>query len=153
MGEYDIELVLSLTSLPKSPHHYGRPSEVKRPFVLTPQTKYDGTFVKAIVPLKEEAKNRAIVAWIYKEETPVDLIEQSQEITPQKYGPGLKIIKHFGYKGTGPIGCNNNGLIDLVKVIARRNQDTSGLGFKKIPFHLRINKFILESKNSSENES
>lgn len=38
-------------------------------------------------------------------------------------------------------------------MIARRNQDTFGLGFKKIPFHLRINKFIPEPKISSENES
>jgi hypothetical protein len=36
MGEYHIELVLSLTSLLKSPCHYGRPSKAKKPFVLTP---------------------------------------------------------------------------------------------------------------------
>ena len=34
-----------------------------------------------------------------------------------------------------------------------KNRDTSGLGFKKIPFHLGIKKFILESENSSGNES
>ena len=117
MGEYHIELVLSLTSLLESPHHYRRPSKEKRPFVLPPQTKYDGTLVKATIPLEEEAENRTIVAWIYKEETLVDLTEQSHEITPEKYGPGLKLMKHFGHKGTSPIGCNKNGLIDLVKVI------------------------------------
>ena len=62
-------------------------------------------------------------------------------------------MKCFGYNGIGPIGCNKNGLIDLVKAIARRNQDTSGLGFKKIPFHLGINKFIPEPKSSSNHES
>lgn len=62
-------------------------------------------------------------------------------------------MKHFGYKGTSPIGCNNNGLIDLVKAIARRNKDTFGLGFKKVPFHLGINKFVLPPESSSEHES
>ena len=70
------------------------------------------------------------------------------EITPKKYGPGLKLMKHFGYKRTSPIGCNKNGLVDPIKVIARKNQDTSSLGFKKIPVHLGINKFIPEPKNS-----
>lgn len=153
MGEYDIEPVLSLTSLPKSPHHYGRPSEAKKPFVLTPQTKYNGTFVNATVPLEDESENRTISAWLYKEETPVDITEQAREITPDKYGPGLRLMKHFGYKGTGPIGCNNNGLINPVKAIARRNRDTSSLGFKKIPFHLGINKFVPPHESSSENES
>lgn len=96
MHEYHIEPILSLISLPKSPYQYGRPFEMKRYFVLTPQKKYNGTFVKSIVPFKEEDENRAITAWIYKEETPVDLTEQSCEITPEKYGPSLKLMKHFG---------------------------------------------------------
>ena len=75
MGEYQIEPVLSLTSLPKSPQNYGRPSEGKRPFVLTPQTNYNGTFFKSIVPLEEESENRVISTWIYKEEIPIDLTE------------------------------------------------------------------------------
>ena len=64
-----------------------------------------------------------------------------------------KAMKHFGYKGNGPIGCNNNGLIDPIKGISRRPWDAIGLGFKKVPFHLGINKFIRESKSSSKNES
>ena len=62
-------------------------------------------------------------------------------------------MKQFGYKGIGPIGCNKNGLIDLFKVISRRNWDTSGLGFKKIPFHVGINKFVPKPEDSSKNES
>ena len=93
MGEYHIELVQSLTSLPEFPRHYGRPSKVKRPFVLTPQTKYNGTFFKATISLEEESENRAIVSWIYKEETSVDLREWSCGISLEKYGPGLKLIK------------------------------------------------------------
>ena len=50
MGEYQMEPVLSLTTLPESPRHYGRPFEVKKPFVLTPQTKYNGTFSKLQFP-------------------------------------------------------------------------------------------------------
>ena len=46
-----------------------------------------------------------------------------------------------------------NGLVDPIKVITRRNQDTSSLGFKKIPFHLGIKKFIPEPENSLEHES
>ena len=121
--------------------------------MLTPQTKYDGTFVQATVPLEDESENRAISTWLYKEETPVDIIEQAQEITPKKYGPGLRLMKHFGYKGTGPIGCNKNGLINPVKEIVRRNRDTSSLGFKKVPFHLGPNKFIPKPESSSGNES
>ena len=67
--------ILSLTSLPKSPHHYGRPSEAKKPFLLTPQTKVNGTFFKAIVPLEDESERKAIDVWLYKDETPVDLRE------------------------------------------------------------------------------
>ena len=48
---------------------------MKRPFVLTPKTKYNGTFFKAIVPLEEEDEDRVIATWIYKEDTLVDLIE------------------------------------------------------------------------------
>ena len=44
-------------------------------------------------------------------------------------------------------------MIDLIKSIARRNRDNSSLGFKKVPFHLGINKFVLEPKSSSKNES
>lgn len=153
MGKYQIEPVLSLISLPESLCHYGRPSEAKKTFMLTPQTKYNRTFVKATVPLEDESENRAISTWLYKEETLVDIIEQAQEITPKKYGPGLQLMKHFGYKGTGPIGCNNNDLIDPVKAIDRRNRDTSGLGFKKVPFHLGINKFVPKPDSSSKNGS
>ena len=77
MGEYHMEPMLSLTSIPESPRHFGRPSVAKKPFVLTPQTKFNGSFVKAIVPLEDENENRAIAAWLYKEESPVDLIEQA----------------------------------------------------------------------------
>ena len=75
MGEYQIAPVLSLTALPESPYHYGRSSEEKKPLLHTSQTKYDGTFVKAIVPLEDESENRVIAAWLYKDETPVDLTE------------------------------------------------------------------------------
>ena len=54
-----------------------------------PQTKYNGTFVVADVPLEDKSEKRAIVAWIYREEVPADLTEQAQEITPKKYGLGL----------------------------------------------------------------
>ena len=118
MGEYHIEPMLSLTSLLESLHHYGRPLEEKKSFVLTPQTKYNGTFVKDTIPLEDESENRTIFAWLYKEETPVDITEQAREITPEKYGPSLRLMKLFGYKGTSPIRCNNNGLIDPVKEIA-----------------------------------
>ena len=73
MGEYHIELVLSLTSLLDSPHHYGRLSKAKRHFLLLPQTMYNGTLIKDPIPLKEEDENRAITTWIYREETLGDL--------------------------------------------------------------------------------
>jgi len=80
----------------ESPCYYGRPSEAKKPVLLIPQTKYDGTFVKAIVPLEDERKNRAIAAWLYKDELLVDLIEQTHEINPKKYGPSLRLVMHYG---------------------------------------------------------
>ena len=60
MGEYQIAPVLSLTTLPESPRHYGRPSKANKPSLKTPRTKYGDTFVKAIVPLEDESENRAI---------------------------------------------------------------------------------------------
>ena len=62
-------------------------------------------------------------------------------------------MKHYGYKGIGPIGCNNNGLIDPIVVIAHSNRDSTGLGFKKVPFHLGINKFVPEPECSTEHEA
>ena len=61
-------------------------------------------------------------------------------------------MKIFFYIEIGPIGCNNNSLIDPIKAIAQRNRDTSSLGFMKIPFHLGINKCIPEYESSSWNE-
>ena len=84
---------------------------------------------------------------------PVDLIEQACEITPEKYSLGLKLMKHYGYKGIGPIGYNNNGLIDPIIVTTCSNRDSIGLGFKKVPFHLGINKFIPKLESSSKHES
>lgn len=152
MGEYQIAPVLSLTTLPESPCHYGKPSEAKKPLVHTPQTKYDGTFVLATIPLEEESEDRAIAAWLYKDETLVDLTEQARRITPEKYGPGLKLMKRYGYKGTGPIGYNNNGLIDLITATTRSNKDRTGLGYNKTPFHLGINKFVSKLGCSIEPE-
>lgn len=45
MREYQIEPLLSLTSLPLSPCHYGRPFEEKKPFAVPPKTIFDGTFM------------------------------------------------------------------------------------------------------------
>ena len=59
MGTYQIAPILSLTALPESPRHYGRPSEAKKPSLQMPQTKYGDTFVKATVPLEDESENRA----------------------------------------------------------------------------------------------
>ena len=54
MEEYQMELVLSLIDLLESPCHYGRPSKAKNPLLLTPQTKFDGTFVKDTIPLEDK---------------------------------------------------------------------------------------------------
>lgn len=153
MEKYHIEPFLSLTSLPKSPRHYWRPSKMKRPFLVSPKTLFNGAFIKSILPLEDKDENRAIATSLYKEEVPVDLTDQSHEITPEKYGLGLKLIKCLGYKSNGPIGHNNNRLIDPIKETSRKPCDTIGLGFKKVPFHLGINKFVPKSDSSSKHES
>ena len=61
--------------------------------MLSPQTKFNGTFVNTTTPLKEEDEDSAITVWIYREKNLVDLIEQSHEITSKKYDLGLKIMK------------------------------------------------------------
>ena len=61
-------------------------------------------------------------------------------------------MKRYGYKGTGPIGCNNNGLIDPIAVTARNNRDSTSLGYKKVPFHLGINKFVPEPECSADHK-
>ena len=63
-----MKLVLSITSLPLSPHSYGRPSKDKKPSLSNPRTIYDGTFVQATTPLEDEDENRAIASWIYRGE-------------------------------------------------------------------------------------
>ena len=62
-------------------------------------------------------------------------------------------MKCYGYKGTSHIGCNDNGLSDPIAVIAHNNKDSTSLGFKKVPFHLGINKFVPEPECLAENES
>ena len=62
-------------------------------------------------------------------------------------------MKHYGYKGIGPIGCNNNGLMHPLKATAHNNRENSSLGFKKVPFYLGINKLIPEPRSSSKHES
>ena len=57
MGEYHIEPVLSLTSLSESPRHYKRPFEAKRHFVVSPKIAFNGTFLKATIPLEDEDEN------------------------------------------------------------------------------------------------
>ena len=59
------------------------------------------------------------------------------------HGKGYEIMKRMGYKGEGPMGKNNKGLIDPIETKFRRPNYTIGLGFKKISFHLRNKKFIL----------
>ena len=44
-------------------------------------------------------------------------------------------------------------MIDPITVIARSNKDSTGLGFKKVPFHLGINKFVSELECSIEHEA
>ena len=61
-------------------------------------------------------------------------------------------MKQFGYKGSGPIGVNNKDFHELIEAIGRHTSDTIGLGFKKIPFHLGINKFVPELDNLLELE-
>ena len=51
-------------------------------------------------------------------------------------------MKCFGYKGNEPIGVNNKGLLKPIKATSRHKQDTTSLGFTKIPFHLGINQFV-----------
>ena len=62
-------------------------------------------------------------------------------------------MKCYDYKGVGLIGCDNNGLINPLKATTCSNRDNTGLGFKKVPFHLGINKFVLEPKCSVEYKS
>ena len=137
MGEYQITPILSLTALLESPHLYGRPSEAKKPLLFTPQIKYDGTFVKATIPLEDESEKKAIATWLHKENLPIDLTEQAHEITLEKYDPGLKLMKHYGYKGTGPIGCNNNGLINPIAVNSSQQQGQYQSRLQESSFSLR----------------
>ena len=62
-------------------------------------------------------------------------------------------MKHFGYKGNGPIGLNNKGLLKPIEATGRHQRDTTGLGFKKAPFHLGLNKFITASNSQPEPET
>ena len=60
MEWYQMEPILSLTSLTLSPYSYGRPSKEKRPPIFSPRTIYDGAFVQDTMPLEDEDENKAI---------------------------------------------------------------------------------------------
>ena len=98
-----------------------------------------------MTPLKEEDENRAITAWIYNEELESEKASSSHQIDIEYYGKGLHLMKHFGYRGNGPIGINNKGLLKPIEATRRHKWDTTGLGFKKARFHLGLNKFITKS--------
>ena len=65
MGGYQMEPIVSITSLPLSPRSYGKPSEDERPSPPTPQKIYDGTFVQSTIPLEDEDEDISITTWIY----------------------------------------------------------------------------------------
>ena len=150
MGGYQMEPVLSITSLPLSPRSYGKPSEDTRPSSVTPRKLYDGTFVQATIPLEEEAENRAITAWIHRGEPESERASPSHQIDTEYYGKGLHLMKRFGYKGNGPIVLNDKGLLKPIEATGRHQRDTMGLGFKKALFHLGLNKFITVSDSQPE---
>lgn len=62
IGGYQIEPMLSITSLPLSPHSYGRPFEDKRPSPFNLQRIYNGAFVQDTTPLEDENENKDIAA-------------------------------------------------------------------------------------------
>lgn len=142
IGEYPIEQVLSLTSLPMSPCSYGREFKDNKPSVVSPQTLYDGTFVQAIVPLEDEFKNRPIVAQIQTQQDIPEHATLKCEIEIEIYGKGFKLMKQFGYKGNGPLLVNSKGLRKPTKATCKCKGDTTSLGFKIIPLHLGVNKFV-----------
>ena len=119
MGGYQIKHVVSIISLPLSPCSYGRPSKDKRRSPSNPQTIYDGSFVKTTKPLENEDENRAIVAQIYRGEDTSEQETSLHEIDTEYYGKGLHLMKHFGYKGNGPIGFNNKGLLKPIEATGR----------------------------------
>ena len=114
-----MEPMLSITSLPLSPHSYGKSSEDKRPSPPNPQKIYDGTFVQAATTLKDEDENKAIVAWIYRGEDAFEQTTSSHEIDTKYYGKGLHLMKCFGYKGNSHIGVNNKELLKSIEATSR----------------------------------
>lgn len=72
--------------------------------MVKPKTIFDDTSVQSNVPLEDEDEDKAIVAWIYRGEDTTATKTQKYEITLEKYGQGLKIMKHLNYKGSDPIG-------------------------------------------------
>jgi hypothetical protein len=62
-------------------------------------------------------------------------------------------MEWFGYVDNGPIGINNNGLLEPIQAKGRSLGDTTGLGFKKVPFHLGINKFVQPEHQSAHEVS
>lgn len=86
MGGYKIEPILSLTDLPTSPKHYGRPSEDHKPSNVLAQTIYDGTFIESSASLTTEIEEAVVLQWLYKEDE--DREPPHGDISLEKYGKG-----------------------------------------------------------------
>lgn len=66
---------------------------MNRPSMVSPKIVFDGVCVHETIPLEDKDENKVVVSWLYKEEVLANLTVQSREITLEKYGQGLKLIK------------------------------------------------------------
>lgn len=69
MGEYTMELVLSLKSLPLSPKSYGQPLHKVKPNAKESQVIFNGSFVLEQVSKQEFEEEEVVLAWLYKDES------------------------------------------------------------------------------------
>lgn len=130
VGEYS----LSLSSLPPSPRSHGQPTLSNQKIATTstsqyfvPITKFDGQFIKANT-IEEEAEDRDILSWLYKDE---DESLLHIKLPKKQYGKGYAIMQKMGYEGNGPIGKRREGILEPIQPISIHPNDKTGLGYGK----------------------
>lgn len=119
VGEYS----LSMMDLPLSPKSYGRPSNLPH--------KYNDHFVRASTSSAMDEEDNEILNWLYKDEESSAQEKRIQNISipTHQYGKGFQIMQKIGYKGRGPLGERNAGLIEPIEMTWRDSKMKTGVGY------------------------
>lgn len=99
-----------------------------KPQTSTPNVIYDGLFVQSSTSLADEIEEDVVLKWLFKEDSENKEVQHC-EISLTQYGPGYKMIQRMGYSCTGPLGKNQEGIIEPIHLQTKSTNDKAGLGY------------------------